>query len=182
MAGRDQQLTVTGHETLGDETMGGNGGPLVTFPGEGTGPHFYVNAPQFHWHQAVTGNADDAARLGLQQIARECFEFGRFVEQRLVNLDEARGKIEWVPGAVGLLQGWMDALDAARQRGELGGKDYGGVIGELQQGVALVDQRRQEDTATVAKLQDALQGVRIEGRKRCAELEALMVEEGEAKR
>ena len=65
MAGRDQQLTVAGHETLGDETMGGNGGPLVTFPGEGTGPHFYVNAPQFHWHQAVTGNADDAARLGL---------------------------------------------------------------------------------------------------------------------
>ena len=80
------------------------------------------------------------------------------------------------------LQGRMDALDAARQRGELGGKDYGGVIGELQHGVALVGQRRQEDTATVAKLQDALQGVRIEGKKRCAELEALMVEEGEAKR
>ena len=129
----------------------------------------------------MTRNADDAARLDLQQIARECFEFGRFVEQRLVNLDEARGKIEWVPGAVGLLQGRMDALDAARQRGELGGKDYGGVIGELQHGVALVDQRRQEDTATMAKLQDALQGVRIEGRKRCAESEALMVEEGEAK-
>ena len=54
---------------------------------------FYVNAPQFHWHQYVMGAADEGARGGIQQIAMEAFAFGQLTECRLREL-EARPVLE----------------------------------------------------------------------------------------
>ena len=182
MAGQDQQLIVRDQDTLGDERMGGNGGPIEVFPGAGNGPHFYVNAPQFHWHQVATEAVDEAARMGLQQIAHECFQFGRFVEQRLSPLDEARGNMAWVPDAVGALRGRLDVLEAARHRGEMGGRDWSGVLADVQHQLSQLDSQRQEAEEGQTKLQQDVQSVRADGRKRQKELESLMLEDGEARR
>ena len=60
----DQQQIIVRNpedqEPIYDAEMG-NGGPLVVQPGNGDRPNIYVNAPQFHWHQAPRGAADEQA-------------------------------------------------------------------------------------------------------------------------
>ena len=154
----DQQQIIVRNpedqEPIYDAEMG-NGGPLVVQPGNGDRPNIYVNAPQFHWHQAPRGAADEQARAGLQQIAIECFQFGQGLEQRLGRMDAAHAQVAGVPDAVGMLRARLDILDAARQRGELQGPDFSGVIAELQQKCSQLEKGRQGDAA--AKMQEDLQ-------------------------
>ena len=60
-----------------DASMGNknnrNGGPIVVHADDQQEPNseypkraFYVNAPQFHWHQYVIGAIDEGARAGIQ--------------------------------------------------------------------------------------------------------------------
>ena len=90
---QEQQLVLRDAVAQGEQAIyqvddapmgnGRNGGPIVILPEDRQGPDmenpqraFYVNAPQFHWHQYVVGAADEGARAGIQQIAMEAFAFG----------------------------------------------------------------------------------------------------------
>ena len=97
---QDQQLVLRDAVAHGEQTIyqvddapmgnGRNSGPIVISPEDWQGPDaknpqraFYVNAPQFHWHQYLVGANDEGARTGIQQIAMEAFVFGQMTEHRL---------------------------------------------------------------------------------------------------
>ena len=89
-----------------------NDGSIIIHTEDQKGPNqeqpqraFYLNAPQFYWHQYVMGANNEGARARIQQIAMEAFVFGQMTERRLREL-EARPVVErWVPNAIADLRG-----------------------------------------------------------------------------
>ena len=79
---QEQQLVLRDAVAQGEQAIyqvddapmgnGRNGRPIVILLEDRQGPNvenpqraFYVNAPQFHWHQYVVGAADEGARASI---------------------------------------------------------------------------------------------------------------------
>ena len=108
---QDQEVYRVDDTAMGNG-RNGNGGPIVVMPEDRRGPNeehpqraFYVNAPQFHWHQYVVGANDEGARAGIQQIAMEAFVFGQMTEHRLRELEARPVAEQWIPEAIAEVRG-----------------------------------------------------------------------------
>ena len=150
---------------------GRNGGPIVILPEDRQGPNvenpqraFYVNAPQFHWHQYVVGAADEGARAGIHQIAMEAFAFGQMTERRLREL-EARPMMEqWIPEAVAEVRGRI-ADFGGRLQTQPAAEKFEQLQEEVKQRCDAIVQAQNQFAAEVAQAQEDVQHLRIESRR-----------------
>lgn len=67
-------------------------GPVVVHPGDREGPNeeqpgrnFFIHAPQYHWH--VEGGHDQPARMAIEELGRQTFRFGQYMEGCLRHVD-----------------------------------------------------------------------------------------------
>ena len=145
-----------------------------------------MHAPQYHWHQYSLQGVDDEARRAIERLGQTLFEFGRQTEQRVgqheQSLRSSDNALEGVRQDVQRIGGSLTALQM--ERGELTarGQTLEGELGTLceEMGRRFAGFRGAEQE--VVRLREELQAVRLEGRRKMAELEANVQDSGDVQR
>ena len=97
----DLRMECQSGSSEGSVINGASGQPLVVFPDAessgqnvavGQAPHFFLNRPEFHWHQHVEGAVDHAARQIIAQLGQDAFVFSNDTVGRVHALEFAHRK------------------------------------------------------------------------------------------
>ena len=175
--------------------MGGNNHeiPLIEEPpevAEQRAQHvrqLFVHAPVFHWHQHPVVGVDADARGLIEQVAHTLYEFGHYAEPSLRRqeselqgvmrgLETVQFDAQNVQDMLGLLR---DDVDALTGREPALREEMQALRTMIDQKIAQVEHGRGADVAEVARVQEELQEVRLGGKRKCAELEAHLIDQAE---
>ena len=148
---------------------------------------FFIHAPKFEWYAQIAQGADDAARQAVEHVAKDLYQFGLHTEEELrqhggrlvvagqqveqlrLGAQELRSTVEPLVGQVAELATKGDTMLASAQD----------LASRVDQFEARWTRQSHTMEADIGQVQEELQEIRLEGRRRRTVLESNMVSQGE---